>query len=126
MILTCDRKIIDIYFGIVIIEVFIEPIITTIVIVIFPTITTTVFLYVICYQIWMNECDDVLIELLKTIPTDLIITIVITTFIGRFFSHSQRSFFSRTLLNITKFDMISSIQTIKGTILLHRFPFCII
>ena len=65
MILTCDRKIIDIYFGIVIIKVFIEPIITTIVIVIFPTITTTLFLYVICYQIWINKCDDVLIELFK-------------------------------------------------------------
>ena len=93
MILTCDRKIIDIYFGIVIIEVFIESIITTIVIVIFPTITTTFFLYVICYQIWINECDDVLIELFKTIPTDLRTKIVITTCIGFFFTIKTKFLF---------------------------------
>ena len=46
MILTCDRKIIDIYFGIVIIEFVIQPIITTIVLVVFTGITPTLFLYV--------------------------------------------------------------------------------
>ena len=49
MILTCDRKTVEIDFMIVIIEVFIQPSITTIVLVVFNTITPTLLLYVICY-----------------------------------------------------------------------------
>ena len=56
MILTCDRKIIDIDFRIVIIEFLI---------VILNTITPTFFLCAICYWICINECDDVLIEWFK-------------------------------------------------------------
>ena len=52
MILTCDRKIIDIYFGIDTIEVVIQTIISTIVIVIFTTIT----------PIFVNE--DILINVM--------------------------------------------------------------
>ena len=99
MILTCDRKIINIYFRIVIIEVVIQPIITTIVLVVFTTITPTLFLYVIFYLRWIHECDDVLIELSKTIPTYSSTTIIITTCMGSFFSHSQRNFFSYDYIN---------------------------
>ena len=65
-------------------EVIIQLIITTIVLIIFNTITPTLFLCVICYWIRFNECDNVFIKLFKTITIDLIITIVITTCIGSF------------------------------------------
>ena len=99
MILTCDRNIIDIDFGIAIIEVVIQTIITTTFFFIFTTITPTFFLYVVCYWIWVNECGDFLIKILKANTTESIITIVITTCIVRFFSHSQQNFFSYDYIN---------------------------
>ena len=97
--MTFYRKIADIDFGIVIIEVVIQTIITTIAIVIFTTITTTFFLYVDCYCIWMNKCDDVILGFFKTIPVDSSITIFITTCIDNFLTHSQQSYFSYDDIN---------------------------
>ena len=92
MILTCDSKMINIDFGIVIIEVSIQPIRTNIFLVICTTITPTLFFYVICYLIWINECDDALIKFFNKIPTDSSITIVITTCIGRLFFTLTKQF----------------------------------
>ena len=116
MILTCDRKIINIYFRIVIIEVVIQPIITTIVLVVFTTITPTLFLYVIFYLRWIHECDDVLIELSKTIPTYSSTTIIITTCMGSFFSHSQRNFFSYDYIMDVYFTYIGHVTAFQSNV----------
>ena len=99
MILTCDRKIIDIYLGIFIIEVAIKTIITTIVLIVFTTITPIFIFCVIFYWIWINECDDFFIGIFKTIPTDSIIVIVFTTCIRNFFYQSRRSVSSYDYIN---------------------------
>ena len=105
MILTCDRKIIEIDFRIVTTEVVIQPIITTIILIVFTAITPTLFLCVICYWIRFNECDNVFIKLFKTIPIDSIITIVITTCIGSFFSHSQQILSSYDNINVHLYSL---------------------
>ena len=99
MILTCDKKIIEIDFGIIIFEFIIQPIITTIVLVISTTTTPTIFLYVICYWRRIIKCDDVVIKFFKTIPAYSSITIVITMCIFSFLTHSQWSLFSYDNIN---------------------------